>query len=772
MNKYDRATGKFQVFAHNPKGATTIGHNSVWAICRDSSNKMWFGTTQGLTVYDPLTKVWEQVRIERNNLHSPYFAAQYARTILCDREGVIWIGTTKDGVERFDSKTGVFTHFRNQPDNPRSLSNNESLTLCEGVGKTNEEYIWVGTMSGELNKLHKKTGEITRYRFIASTNNRLRDSSINSLCQQADGMLWVGTTFGLYKFDPATGKSTALTMIDGLPSNDIQGVIPDNVGNLWISTFNGGLAKYDTTKKLFEVYDATDGLQGLRFNARATYRTKQGELLFGGINGFNLFNPASIKRNAHPPSVVLTSFKILNAEVQLNQNISLVGLISLTHNDYAISFEFAALDFANSKTNQFAYILENFDKSWTYSGTRNFVGYTNLPAGKYIFRAKACNNDGVWNEEGLTVTVLVHPPWYATWWAFTAYIVIMAGVGQQFHRYREKKRQERFTLQQKEWETELVRQKNHELAEANKELRRLNTEKNEFLGIAAHDLKNPLGVIMLHAELIDEHTRADTGDREIVQECAENISIVSQRMLDLVKNLLDINAIEEGKMKLEPVEMDLGGICSSLIDLYQNQAMEKSITLRYEQPEENVWALADYRASIQVIDNVISNAVKYSPTGKMVRITINRGFVEQRKSLETDVPSLNIEYEVMPLHAEDLNGLAEKSRHEWAIIAVHDEGPGFSESDKEKLFGKFARLSARPTGGESSTGLGLSIVKRMVEAMNGLVWCCSERDKGIPGAVFYIALPLVSARRIKELLDETEMNTKRLSSPSVINEVL
>ena len=256
----------------------------------------------------------------------------------------------------------------------------------------------------------------------------------------------------------------------------------------------------------------------------------------------------------------------------------------------------------------------------------------------------------------------------------------------------------------------LARVRTHlELKHARERLREMNEEKNEFMGIAAHDLRNPLGAITGYAEIILEEAAslqpspAEQFDRarKEMTECASRINATSRRMAEMVQNLLDANRIERGEMQLNLAPTDLGPALNSVVETQRPHATAKQQTIHLEVPATPTMALVDASVTVQVLENLVSNAVKYSPPGKNIFVRL--------------------------LHS------AESVRCE-----VLDEGPGLSAEDQKKLFGKFARLSAKPTGGEHSTGLGLSIVKKMVEAMNGKVWCESEPGKG---ATFIVELP-------------------------------
>ena len=246
----------------------------------------------------------------------------------------------------------------------------------------------------------------------------------------------------------------------------------------------------------------------------------------------------------------------------------------------------------------------------------------------------------------------------------------------------------------------LARVRTHlELKHARERLREMNEEKNEFMGIAAHDLRNPLSAIQGYAEMIIEDAQS-LAHRDL-EGNGQRIREAAKRMTEMVQNFLDANRIERGELKLNMAISDLSPLLQSVLETQSPHATAKGQNIQLELPPTPTLALADVSITLQVFENLVSNAVKYSPPGKkiFVRLKAEAGVVR---------------------------------------FEVEDQGPGLSKEDQKKLFGKFARLSAKPTGGEHSTGLGLSIVKRLVEAMNGKVWCESELGMG---ATFIVTIP-------------------------------
>jgi hypothetical protein len=254
------------------------------------------------------------------------------------------------------------------------------------------------------------------------------------MIQQKDSTLWIGTSGGLNRFDPVTETFAHYTMENGLPDDEIKCIIEDDDGSLWLST-NKGICQFDLVEETFRNYDHSDGLQGNEFNIRSGIKTKRGELVFGGNNGFNVFRSAQLRDNQFIPPVVITDFKIFNKAVPiggkkklLSRHISETRQLDLSYRHSVFSFEFVALNYVSPARNQYAYMMEGFESDWNYVGTRRTATYTNLDPGEYVFRVKASNNDGIWNEEGEAVYVNINPPFWKTWWAYLLQALLVIGV--------------------------------------------------------------------------------------------------------------------------------------------------------------------------------------------------------------------------------------------------------------------------------------------------------------------------------------------------------
>jgi ligand-binding sensor domain-containing protein/two-component sensor histidine kinase len=454
LNRLDLKNNKFLIYKNNPGDKFSLSDNSVSAIHKDSYGYIWVGTWGG-----GLNRTTSPVNINSKNLkfvsykdeHSNLSAGRGShlssssniiQSIYEDSEGRLWIGTGI-GLNLYDRKKDHFINFINEPDNPFSLSSNQVQSCILQDKKGN---LWIGTWSGlnkltvsELNSVLVDPSKVKfeRYRFQAGNPNGISDERVISIYQDFEGYIWFGTYGGgLNKFSvekDGNERFISYTTEDGLTSNIIYNIQGDNEGKLWLSTDNG-LSMFDPAKGIFRNFDVSDGLQGNQFFWGAGFRGMNGELFFGGTNGFNLFNPKELRSNNHIPPVVITNFQIFNKPVEINiedsplkKSITLTNEIELSYSQNVFSFEFAALDYTVPGKNHYAYMMEGFDGDWIFSDKRRFVTYTNLDPGEYIFRVKGSNNDGIWNEKGTAVVIKILPPLWRTWW-FISLAVILIGV--------------------------------------------------------------------------------------------------------------------------------------------------------------------------------------------------------------------------------------------------------------------------------------------------------------------------------------------------------
>ncbi len=455
LTVYDCNKRKFKNYYHNSENSGSLGSNSVWSLLETDAGSIWIGTFGGgLNRYDSGTDTFEKFYYNKKNPNSVN-----GNMILClleDHDGYIWFGTNGSGLYRFNIDDGKFTNYHHDPKDSNSIGNNHVYSLHED----REGNLWIGGTAG-LDKLNSDRTRFRAFRHNPSDSTSLSYDYVYVIHEskyRPDGLLWIGTAGGLNKFDPISGKFKHFTEENGLPNRVICGILEDINGFLWIST-NRGLSKFDRKTEKFRNYDLADGLQSNMFNRGAYTALESGELVFGGINGFNVFNPIALKSRAYIPSVFITAFEKFNQPVIFDKSITDIRKINLSHKDNFFTLRFASLDYRNPEKNQYAYKLEGLDRDWIYSGNINFASYTNLNPGSYTFRAKGTNSDGVWNERGTSVIILVHPPYWQTWWfKLMISLTLIAALLLFIHRIRDKeKRKSLFNKRMSELKLQALR---------------------------------------------------------------------------------------------------------------------------------------------------------------------------------------------------------------------------------------------------------------------------------------------------------------------------
>jgi PAS domain S-box-containing protein len=466
LTQIDRARNAYRHYTNSPNDPDSLSNNRVMSICEDKSGPLWVGTFGGL---DQLDRGREKFIHYANDPKDPSsLSSDRVRVVYLDRTQTLWVGT-ENGLDRFDRRTGRFFRFLNKPDDPRSISDGFIYAIAEDRSGA----LWIGTLNG-LNKLDPRTGTFERYVHKPDDFQSLSSSEVLSIYEDQTGVLWAGTSSGLNRMDRTSGTFTYFSEKDGLPNNLIYDILEDAKGNLWLST-NRGLSKFNPASRKFRNYDGNDGLQSDEFTLGACFQTAEGEMLFGGINGFTSFFPDQILDNPFMPSIVITDFQISNRPVAigpgadgrtiLNESITQTKDIEISFRHRVISFEFAALHFAAPNKNKYSYILEGFEKEWNAIGNRRFATYTNLPPGRYVFRVKGSNNDGLWNEQGASVRLHVKPPYWQTWWFRAAALLAGLALIVVFFRIRTRSIRERArTLEER------VQERTTELSATNESL--------------------------------------------------------------------------------------------------------------------------------------------------------------------------------------------------------------------------------------------------------------------------------------------------------------
>ena len=707
LYQYDRQKNEYQRYIIDPSDQDNQQNIIVWSALWASDNSLWVATSlNGLYHINESEGIWRNYRIEPGNPQS--LQSNNIRVVYEGIDGTIWIGSNGAGLFKFNPGEETFDQFRNIPGDSTSLS----LDVVFSIFQDRQGYLWVGTYGGGLNRFDPLTGEFNRFIHSPLDSTSLSNNRIRCIFEDDGGQLWLGTDHGINLMNRETGRFKAFTTRHGLPNNVVYSILPDQKGRFWIST-NNGLSRFDPQNISFRNYDEEDGLQSNEFNTGAYFVSESGELFFGGINGFNIFHPDSIKENEFIPPVLITDLKLFNKSIPiepgsvLKQHISETDRIVLNHKQNFLTFEFAALSFTNSNKNRYKYKLEGVDKNWVEARERRFADYPGLRHGKYIFRVIGSNNDGTWNEIGDNLKVVIKPPWWKTTIAYGIYLLGFILFVYAFISYRTR-RLKKLSEQLEEQVVERTRQiamQKEEIETQRDSLKDLSATKNKLFRIIAHDLKNPMTALMsISQSLSDGYIHLDESDR---MEAIGQVNKAAGDLHNLLDNLLQWTSAQSGKIPFNKEKLDLSLLAHENISLAEPVAKKKKISLESDF-DEAVWVEADLNMINTVLRNLLSNAIKFTPTGGQVSLSVSE------------------------IKSED--GI------NYIEVSVKDSGVGIPEDQLEKLFQMGNSLSTKGTENESGTGLGLLLCHDFIKKNGGEIEVVSKIGEGTTFKVYIPAI--------------------------------
>jgi ligand-binding sensor domain-containing protein/signal transduction histidine kinase len=758
LNLFNPETGRFKQYKTEN---SSISSNAILCVYQDSENRIWLGTwAGGLVLFDPEKGSFKEFTtrnssIQDNNIYS----------IVEGNKNELWLGSFEKGLINFQLDGNTFTNYT---ESNSDLFNN----LINILRKDEHGTIYIGGIRGiQLFSINEK--KFRSFQNVANDTTTISHYTVSDIHIVNDSMVWVGTLYGLNLFNPITGKFRQFYEKNGLPDNVIKGIGTDSDGDLWIST-NNGLVNFDPSGKSIINYTKEDGLQSNEFCIRSCLITEDGEIYFGGTNGFNLIRKAKlINSNKLVPNIVITDFRLFHEHVSpddpnsvLTKAIDETKQIILNYKQSTITFTFAALDYTIPGKNHYAYCLKPMEADFNYVGEKTEANYTNLTPGKYVFTAKGSNSDGIWNETGTSIEIIVKPPWWKTIVAYIIYTVfaisLLTGIYlfqvDQFNK-RNKTLEQMVSQRTREIEEKnmLLRKQTNDLNEINtlleerqqrieeqhevllskteqlKETNLLLEERKEYitrqakkLRAQAKELKEKNSILLtlnvtkdkffsIIAHDLKNPFNSVMGFTEILQnkydvytdQKRKNlIGIINQsaqNIYRLLENLLFWARSQTEGIRISPEEFAIGQLITENFDLFVNLMNEKQLTAKID-VSMNVMVFADKNMIDTVIRNLISNAVKFSEGGE-IAVWLETG--------ESDV-----------------------------TVIIKDSGQGIQKQKLVTLFDLNTLKSSQGTRGEPGTGLGLVICRDFIEKNEGKIGVESEIGRG---SKFYFSLPVKKA---------------------------
>lgn len=645
-------------------GAVNGHKNAVFGFLPDSTGQqVWIATTDGLYQYNQVSGQYTFYRSE--------VPAQY---IDWSPTGQLWLGGD-GGIASFDPPTHRFQYFKYDPNKATALPDQ----YVNGLVVSQSGEVWVPFLKQGIGRFNPKMGQFIRYR--AGPQHRLNSNDILSIYEDNTGIIWLGTQQGgLNRFDPQTGLFSAITTREGLPGNTVMGITSDAGGDLWLST-NKGLCRLDLRTNKIHNYQYVSDLPGNSFQRNAVFRQKD-QLLFGSLNGVVYFDPTQIQDDTRPFPVYITELRVMDRPRPLTDS-----PLTLNHDENFLSFAFAALTYAPPEQHQYTYQLVGVDQKWIQNGSRHLANYTNLPPGHYTFRVKAANADGFWTPMVATLALVIRPPWWQTWWAYSVYGLLAGMAIWGFIRaYTNRIRQEQLLeLNQREAE----------------QLKMVDELKTRFFANITHEFRTPLSLILSPVEKLLQQTEFDAPTRQTLRLVQRN----ANQLLRLINQLLDLSKLEANRMSVSLMRGDVSLFIDSVIESVRARAEQKEIRLTYTVDGSLPDQLFDADKWEKIVTNLLSNALKFTPAGGTVTVTL------------TPEP-----------------GAGSRVR-----LRVADSGIGIDPEHLPYIFDRFYQADTSQTRAYEGTGIGLALVNELVGVLGGTISVESEPAKG---TTFELVLPL------------------------------
>ena len=665
------------------------------------SNLLWIGSEGGglQTLNKRSNRLsdinYAKSKINSNELDFVYFIYPVSDTLLL-------IGTN-NGLMGLNPKNNTIFSFPFVT----STENIQSHKTVRTIYKDNFNNILIGYVQGGVGILNLSRKNVEAYGNIPELNDLINYNPVNCIYNDKQNRYWIGTSNGLVKYEVESHNTKLYTEADGLPNSHIYGILPDEEGNLWLST-NNGISCYSPSEDRFRNYDISDGLQNNEFNTGAYFKSKNGNLFFGGISGFNYFNPKKIKQNSIIPKLVITGIKVANSFIKMSKEELSQNTLTIQPNQEVFTIEFAGLSFINSSKNQYKYKILELNEDWIQLDNQHKITFNNMSPGIYTLEILASNNHGLWLTKPHVYKIEVLPTFvesvYFRWIIVILTILLIIAIYKIRLRQitKQKNRLQIFADQQttsllvtnKTLKDEILKHK----ATTN-ELKASNKTKDKFLSIIAHDIINPLGVIVGFSDLlVDNENDFDEDDKSSF---IKTINITSKGLTSLISNLLQWSRIQNKSIDPKSKVIPLKNTVIKSVSLFKGNIKEKELNLVLN-IDDATSVFADANMLSTILRNLLSNAIKFTPSKGQIKI--------ESKQIKDGVQ-----------------------------IKISDNGVGIPKENLDKLFNPDETISTKGTNNESGTGLGLALVYEFVNINGGKIWVTSKLKKGTS---FYFTLPV------------------------------
>ncbi|MEO5681256.1 MAG: two-component regulator propeller domain-containing protein [Chitinophagaceae bacterium] len=682
----------------------------ILALKMTRKKQLLIGTSgDGLFIFDPVSFTYQQLMqgavAEELNADEVYSITEL-------RNGNIMLGTNGAGIILLNSNFKVIARYT-----PLPRLENDILLPFNGyirdVKEDKDGNIWIATHGGGLGILQSASHVFTNFN---TQNSKLPNDKVNCLLEDTHGFMWAGTFGGgIARINIPSKQFEVFSEKEGLQNSNVCKIVEDQAALIWVST-NKGISSIDAASKKINNFNYHNGLQHNNFVRGSGMRLSDGQLLFGGLDGFNYFHPAYLIKNNNIPPVLLTGLRISNQYIHasnagpITEHISIAKEINL---DYKQNFalDFVGLSYTSPEQNRYAYKLEGFDKDWNYVGNMTSAPYTNLDPGDYVFRVRASNNDGVWNNVGSSVKVHVHPPIWRTTYAYAVYLLLLIAVLVYIRHKGIQKIHRKFALEQKRNYEEQERRE----AERTHEL---DSQKIKFLTNLSHEFRTPISLILGPVDSLIEKENNIQSFRQL-----DMIKRNGRRLLNLVNQLLDFRKMEEHELKLHMAEGEVVSFVKEVADSFKDLAERKTMDFVYTSQIDKLYAYFDHDKMERVLFNVLSNAFKFTrPCGKIM------------------------------LDIKKVANIKDESKT-WVALKISDTGIGIPDDKKEKIFSLFYQNDTDASILNQGSGIGLTITKEFVKMQGGTITLESAPELG---TVFNILLPFTNCPAPANNMDTVE----------------